>query len=491
MSDIKVFSVNSVFDRIETEEHIALELYDRFTFDVPNAEHMRKKVARLKHWDGKLHLFQKGRKKLYVGLRHHLETFAKDGGYSIEFENPLVQNEFSQVEAETFIKQLGLPSHIETRDYQHEAFIKGVREKRLTFLSPTASGKSLIIYFLCQYFLGMKTLIIVPTINLVTQMMSHFEEYGFNKNLMHPIYAAQEKQSDKQIVVSTWQSIYELGPDYFSQFEMVIVDEVHGAKASSIKAILEACRDVDYRFGFTGTLDGLEVNELVIEGLLGPIHKVATTRELMDRGDVAQLKIKVLSLKYPDRICKELGRRDYPEELEFILSQESRIRYLNNLTLSLKGNTIILFRLVDKHGKLLYNDLKKLLPPDRPLYLIYGKIQGEEREQIRQALAKETNAVLLGSYGCVSAGFDSPTLKHIIFGSPYKAKIKVLQSIGRGLRKFQGQTCILYDIADDLTYKGRPNTIINHSVERMKIYVEEQFDYRFYQIGLNEKKEAH
>jgi superfamily II DNA or RNA helicase len=489
VSDIKVFSVNSVYDRIECEEHIALELYDAFTFDVPNAEHMRKRSPRLKNWDGKLHLFQKGRSRLYAGLRHHLEHFAKDNGYSVEFANPIIQNEFSVVEAEDFIKSLKLPFPV--RDYQLDTFIKAAREKRGVYISPTASGKSLIIYLLVRYFMGMKTLIIVPRIGLVEQLIGHFKEYGLDPREVHPIYEGQSKKTDKTIVVSTWQSIYQEPPEYFNQFELVMVDEVHGAKSQSIKNVLEACRGVEYRYGFTGTLDDVEMNQWVIEGLLGPIHKVVTTKELMDRGDVAQLKIKVLSLRYPDPICKGLGYHpDYPAELEYILSQECRKRYINNLTLSLKGNTIILFRLVDKHGKILYEDLKKLLPPDRPLHLIYGGTGLNERELIRAKLANQSNAVLLGSYGCVSEGFDAPTLKHIIFGSPYKSKIKVLQSIGRGLRKYKGQTCTLYDIADDMTYKDRPNTIIKHSMERIKLYNEEQYDYKLYQIGLNEKKEA-
>lgn len=484
MADIIIHPSDAVYDRIICEDAIAEELYHYFSFKEPNADFMIRKVPRLRRWDGYIHLFQRKRHKLYAGLRSRVEKFAEDRNFTVEYSLDQFDKDFSEHEARDFIKSLKLPAHIEPRDYQVHAFVKAVRKYRLLTVSPTASGKSFIIYLLTRH-LNLPTLIITPTINLVDQMIGHFNEYGYNteKNVQQ-IYAGLDKTITKLITISTWQSIYDLPKEYFTAFGCVVVDECHHAQASSIRGIMENATAVNYRYGFTGTLDEIPTHRLVLEGLFGEVHQVVTTRELIEQGHVADLEIKVLILKYPDAVCQVISKmREYNDQMEFIVTNELRRRYLNNLVLSLKGNAIVLFRYVDKHGKVIFSDLKKASP--NPVHYISGETDVDTREQIRAALAGQEDADLVGSYGCVSTGFDSPSLKHVIFGSPYKSKIKVLQSIGRGLRKYNGQKLIVYDIVDDLSHGTKRNFALDHAVERIKIYSKEfPGKYKIYKIQL-------
>lgn len=480
MPDLIVHSVNATYDKIACEESIAQELYDYFSFKVPDADIMRRMHVRLRKWDGYRRLFTKVGHRLYSGLRPRLEKFAADRGYTVEVESEWIDSEFSRHEALEFIKTLHLP--FTPKDYQIDAFVKAVRKNRQLILSPTASGKSLIIYLIVKYF-KVRTLIIVPTVNLVNQMAGHFKEYGGDENGVHLIYSGEEKQSPRLITISTWQSIYQLPKEYFNDsYEMIIVDECHHAQADSIKHLMESATEVNRRFGFTGTLNETEVHRLILEGLFGEVTQVTTTAELIERGDVADLRIKALILKYSDPDRKAARGLEYPEELSFIVTHESRKEFINNLVQSLDGNKIVLFRLVEKHGKVLYQDLKRRL--NTPVYYISGATPGDEREMIRKILSQETQATLVGSYGCVSTGFDAPSLKHVIFASPYKSKIKVLQSIGRGLRSFKDAICTVYDIADDLTFKKKMNMTLKHFIERVRIYNEERFKYKIYKIQL-------
>jgi superfamily II DNA or RNA helicase len=331
-----------------------------------------------------------------------------------------------------------------------------------------------------------QTLIIVPTTTLVHQMYSDFEEYGFNsEKYCHKIFSGKDKNTDKPVVITTWQSIYKLRKDWFKKFDVVIGDEAHLFKAKSLTSILEKMEDTEYRFGFTGTLDGTQTHKLVLEGLFGPAQKVISTKELMDSGTLADFKIKILALKYHDEIRKIVSKMDYQAEMDFLVSHEGRNKFIKNLALSLNGNTLLLFQYVDKHGRILEEMIKEEAG-DRKVFFIHGGVKGEERDDIRGIVEKENNAIIVASYGTFSTGVNIKNLHSIIFASPSKSKIRNLQSIGRGLRKSDTKdSATLYDIADDLSWKSTSNFTLKHLMERVKIYDEEKFDYKLYSIGLN------
>jgi superfamily II DNA or RNA helicase len=352
-------------------------------------------------------------------------------------------------------------------------------------LSPTASGKSFIIYLLTRYY-NAKTLIIVPTTSLVSQLYSDFADYGFDSNTnVHRVFGGQDKQTDRPITISTWQSIYKLDKKYFEQFDVIIGDEAHLFKAKSLTSIMSKLSKTKYRFGFTGTLDGTQTHKLVLEGLFGRVRQVTTTAKLIEEKHLAEFQIKAIILKYPDIIRQGLRTADYQTEIDFLVRFGPRNRFIKNLVLSLEQNTLILFQFVEKHGEVLYDMITK--ETDRPVYFVSGKVEGEEREEIRKIVEKSNNAIIVASSGTFSTGVNIRNLHNIIFSSPSKSKIKNLQSIGRGLRKSETkEIATLYDIADDLTWKNRKNYTILHFVERMKIYNEEQFNYKIYPVNIKE-----
>jgi superfamily II DNA or RNA helicase len=205
----------------------------------------------------------------------------------------------------------------------------------------------------------------------------------------------------------------------------------------------------------------------------------------MDSGTLAEFKIKILAMKYHDEIRKIVSKMDYQAEMDFLVSHEGRNKFIKNLALSLEGNTLLLFQYVEKHGKILEQMIREEAG-DRKVFFIHGGVKGEERDDIRGIVEKENDAIIVASYGTFSTGVNIKNLHSIIFASPSKSKIRNLQSIGRGLRKSNTKdSAVLYDIADDLSWKSTSNFTLKHLMERVKIYDEEKFDYKLYSIGLD------
>ena len=482
---IVITNINEVYVKVTCDEGVSYELREHFTFLVPGYQFTPQYRSKL--WDGKVRLFDLRTYQIYRGLVPYIVKFCEDRDYEWEYDNEVYDEEFSIKEAQEFIQKLNLP--VEPRDYQIEAFIHAVRSRRALLLSPTASGKSLIIYLIMRYLYAncnvKRTLIIVPTISLVTQLASDFSSYGFSSDeLVHRIFGGQDKQTDKPIIISTWQSLYKLPKEYFKQFDFVVGDEAHLYKSKEISELMCKISNAKYRIGTTGTLDGTKTHKLVLEGLFGTVRKIITTKDLMDQGHIADFNIKCLILKHPDAMCQALKKSTYQQEIEYIILNEARNKFIANLSLSLKGNTLILYQYVDKHGKILYDMINKEVG-DRKCFFVYGKTEGEVREEIRHIVEKEHDAIIIASYGTFSTGINIRNLHNIIFASPSKSRVRNLQSIGRGLRKSETKdSATLYDIADDLRHKKRDNFTLKHFAERIKIYSEEKFTFKIYKIEL-------
>lgn len=474
---------NEVYVKVECERSMAAELSEYFTFYVPGYKFMP--AFRNKIWDGKIRLFNTQDHTLYGGLIDYVTKFATEREYEIEIQNDLnVEDSLSVKEATDFISMLQIP--FEVRDYQLNSFIRCVRKRRALLVSPTASGKSLIIYLLTRWY-NEKTLIIVPTISLVAQLAKDMLDYGIaSDKYIHQIMAGADKATDKQIVISTWQSIYTLPKEWFNQFSVVIGDEAHQFKAKSLTTLLSKMTHCKYRFGLTGTLDGTQTHKLVLEGLFGKQFSVTTTKELIDSGKLADFKIKALVLKHSENKARNAKNYKYQEEIDYLVSNYERNKFIRNLAASLKGNTLVLFQLVEKHGKVLHSMIESFVK-DREISFVHGGTTVDDREHIRQLTEKQNNAIIVASYGTFSTGINIRNLHNIIFASPSKSKIRTLQSIGRGLRLGENkETAVLYDIADDLTYKSRKNFTLQHFVERMKIYGDEKFAYKIHTIELKD-----
>lgn len=488
---------NEVYMSVQTEPGLAQELCDYFTFYVPGYRFMP--AYRNKIWDGKIRLFNLRNKLLYNGLIDHVIKFAKDREYKIEYKSfPKVVNKYDKGDFERFARNLNLS--IEPRDYQIDAFLYAINHERCLLLSPTASGKSFIIYLLIRYYQqkvsNFKCLVIVPTTSLVAQMSSDFNEYAKDDSWnsaenIHQIFQGRDKVSDRPIYISTWQSLYKLPANYYSDFDMILGDEAHQFKAKSLSSIMESTIKTKYKFGTTGTLDGSQTHQLMLEGLFGKVYKVVTTKELIDKNTLSPFEIKCLVLQYSEDITHFLKGMKYQEEITFLVQNEKRNNFIRNLALKLNTNTLILFQLVEKHGKILY-DLIEEKANGRKVFFVFGGTDTGDRERIRGIVEKEKDAIIVASYGTFSTGINITNLHNVIFASPSKSRVRNLQSIGRGLRKNETkEIATLYDIADDLSYKSYKNFTLLHFIERIKIYNEEQFDYKIITVPIsgNDEKE--
>lgn len=490
---VRLHKVNETYIQVKADPGIVFELADHFTFDVPGAKHTPK--FKLGVWDGKIRLLNKVTGAIYAGLADEIVKLCEDRGYEVECDWSRSANEFSVVEAEKFVATLGLPEDRAPRDYQLDVLITAARYGRHVFLSPTASGKSLIIYLLAMYF-QKKVLVIVPTTHLVHQMVKDFGDYGFDPAGIHKIYAGQPKETRAPIVVTTWQSIGGASSEWLEKYGVIVADECHLFTAKTLKEIMERATHCALRFGFSGTLDGTKTHELVLKGLFGPIRKVANTTDLIEQGYLAKLNIKAIKLEYDQTVRDFIGKgRDgkpveYKTEADFLITHEPRNRFIKNMTLGLKGNSLVLFSRIE-HGETLWKMISSAAG-DRKVFLIYGKVEGTERARIQQVVEGEEDAVVVASYQTFGTGTNVINLNNVVFASPNKGRIRNLQSIGRGLRKAGAKTdCTLIDIGDDMCLRSKKsgkvvyqNHTLRHFAIRINTYAEEAFPYRIYPIEL-------
>ena len=486
MSHLVISKKNEVYLHVDAEVYVYYELADQFTFEVPGAKFSP--AYKNKYWDGKIRLFNTQKGEIYIGLLDRIVQFCKDHGYTYEFIEskyyglPFEVNEM--ISKEGVKDYMTAISKYKPRDYQIEGVYDALRHNRRLLLSPTASGKSLMIYSIVRYFVEQQknTLIVVPTTSLVEQMYKDFSDYGWDVgSYCHKIYAGKERETESQVIITTWQSIYKLPRKYFERFNVVVGDEAHQFKSKSLVSIMTKLGDAKYRFGFTGTLDGSETHKWVLEGLFGPSYKIIKTDELMKKGHLATLDINVLLLKHPPTKFNT-----FEEEIQYIINHNRRNKFIRNLALDLKGNTLILFARVEGHGEPLYELINNNnVIENRRVFFIHGGVDTEDREKVREITETENNAIIVASYGTFSTGINIKNLHNVIFASPSKSRIRNLQSIGRVLRKGDQKTrATLYDIADDISYKSHRNYTLNHLIERIKVYNEEKFNYDIVNIPL-------
>jgi superfamily II DNA or RNA helicase len=485
VSDLTLHKLNEVFIKVECERHFAQELNEFFSFRVPGFQFVP--AFKNKLWDGFIKLYSLRDNTIYHGLLPYIEKFCKERGYTFTVDPQLTITEnFSLSEAQDFANSLNLPFPV--RDYQLKSFTHMVRNKRMLLISPTASGKSLIIYLIVRWLQESgykKGLLIVPTTSLVEQMFKDFESYGYDsESNCHRQYSGKEKHTKQFLTITTWQSVYKNDPEYFEQFDFVLGDEAHQFKAKSLTTILCGCTNAEYRIGCTGTLDGTQTHRLVLEGLFGPVYTSTSTADLIEQKHLADFKIKCLVLKYPVEVCKDAKKWDYQTEINYIVNNQKRNEFIKNLVMSLDGNTLVLFNLVEKHGKQLFKLINETAK-NRHVFFVFGGTDVEVRESVREITEKENNAIIVASYGTFSTGVNIKNLHNIIFASPSKSRIRNLQSIGRGLRKGDNKKeAVLFDIADDFRVDKYINFTLKHFVERLKTYDGEKFEYKMYNIEL-------
>lgn len=478
------------------------ELSEHFTFFVPGYKFMP--MFRNKIWDGKARLYDIHRKTISSGLYEYIHKFAKDNGYTLKTADGVypTSEKITRDEVIKFAESLNLHTRgkkLELRDYQIDAIYQAINRERILALSPTSSGKSAIIYVYLRWHLeqNKKIILMVPTTMLVNQMFSDFEDYSSEDDWVaeehcHMLYSGKEKSFEKNVLITTWQSVHALtkknaGPRaaaFFAQWEVYIGDEAHLFASNSLQQITKSLVNAQYRLGTTGTIQDEKVSKLSLEGSFGPVYKVTTTRQLMDAKQVTNLKIKCITLKHTPDECKLLKGADYQKEMDFIVTHNKRNQFIAKLSKATKGTTLVLFQYVEKHGKGLYELIKQKCP-ERKVFFISGVVAADERERIRQSIDTIEDAIIVASYKTLSTGVNIPKIENVIFASPVRSKITNLQSIGRGLRLREGKnSCVLYDISDDLMIKSKPNHTLNHLRARIEQYTNEEFDFDIININL-------
>ena len=487
---MRISKKNEVYIKIiDIEPSLAAEVNDFFTFEVPGFKYMP--AYRNKTWDGKIRLYNIVTGEIYRGLLPYIEEYFKNNGEDYELEDGLrSERTVARSVVQGFVRGLRPTLNgrrIKIRDYQIDAISHAIATNRSLLISPTASGKSLIIYCLVRYYqmMELKTLILVPTTSLVEQMYKDFEDYGWSSGTYcQKIYQGHDRKVVKDVVISTWQSLHRMPRPYFRQFGAVFGDEAHLFKAKSLTGIMTKLDHCKYRFGLTGTLDGTQTHRLVLEGLFGKAKYVVTTKELIDNKTLADLQINCIVLNYPDEDRQIVKEFDYGEELEYIVTKVERNIFLSNLVGHCTGNTLCLFQFVEKHGKPLYSIIEEKYK-DRKVFFVYGGVDTDTREQIREIVENEDGAIIVASYGTFSTGINIRNISNIVFASPSKSKIRVLQSLGRGLRLgHKSRSLKVFDISDDLSIDSKLNFTLRHFKERINIYSEQKFDYKIDRIKL-------
>lgn len=467
---------------------IGYEINEYFKFRAKNYKHMPK--YKMGIWDGYIRLFNIATHELPAGLIHHLIKWARDEGYTLDIDPDIHlarKGDEPFLDVKALMDSFNLP--FEPHDYQEQAVEIILKHRKRLILSPTSSGKSFILYSAIRALLEeqgrpqRRILLVVPTTSLVEQMVGDFEDYSADNDfnpaeMCHMIYSGKEKRNDKPITVTTWQSVYKKRKEWFQHFDAVFVDEAHLASADSITKLMEKCENADYRIGLTGTIEDTQTHKLTLTGLFGRVYETITTKELMDRGLVSQLTIKALIFDHSDAVKKEISKLPYDKEIDHIISDERKNKFICRLATTQSGNTLVLFNFVDRHGKPLLEMMNAMNKTGKRIFYVDGDTPVEEREAIRAYTEANDDVIIIASYGTFSTGINIKNLENVIFAHPFKSKIKILQSIGRILRKSaKTNKATLFDLANDFRWKSKINTTMNHFKERLKLYEKAKFDY--------------
>ncbi len=496
MADINIHKKDEINLFLDfADRGIGFELQDVFSYYVTGFKHMPKYKAGI--WDGKIKLFNIKTKTFPYGLIVDLIKFCTKNDYSYELvgEIKLINLKSDLMDFKNKIETITKMSIIDKYQFQFDAIEQLVKYNKALLKSPTASGKSNIIYMLLRFFLEVEEgdiLICVPAVSLVNQLFNDFIDYTNDdfsvENECHRIHAGRDKNTNKRVIITTWQSIYKLEPSWFTRFGVFICDEAHQADSISLTNIINNMPHVKYRFGLTGTLDGTKIHELQMRSLFGPIIDPTSTKQLMDSDVLTNLTIECDILVYSKEEISHVHKycKTYQDEIEWLVNNERRNKFIIAKAFKQTNNTLVLFNFIEGHGQKLYDIAKaKAEEHNKQVFFIHGGVKVEIREEIRRIAEYSDNIIIFASYGTFSQGVNVRNLHSVIFAHPFKSKIRNLQSIGRILRKHDSKAeAKLIDIGDDLSVGSRQNIAYLHFIERLKIYNDEQFDYKIQRFAI-------
>lgn len=503
MTDIKVNFHDFSHVRIECEESTFHELRDFFSFEADGYQFNPK--YRFGHWDGRIRLLDYNR-LLPFGLAGQVKKFCENFGYKAWIDPKIKETEqLSREEFDAWLSKQEIysgASKIEPHWYQKDAVFEGLVNRRRILNLPTSAGKSLIQALLTRYYLENyegKILIIVPTTALTTQMANDFVDYRlFNHDMIQKIGGGADKQdkfkTDAPIIVGTWQTVVKKPAEWFSQFGMMMNDECHLATGASLSKIISGLNNCMFKFGLSGSLRDGKANVMQYVGMFGEIFKPVSTAKLMEDGQVTELKINSIFLRYPDEFTTKLKGKTYQEEIKIITGLDKRNKWIANLAVKLAKrdeNAFVMFKHV-AHGKALYEFIKA---QHKEVYYVSGEVDTATRNALKVMAENGKGIILVASYGVFSTGISVKNLHHIILAHGVKSKIIVLQTIGRVLRKHGSKAiATVWDIIDDAGLKPKSvntkkkyvhlNYLLKHGIDRIQRYADEKFNYVMKTINL-------
>lgn len=452
----------------------------RVTVDTENREYVKDIKEYLTHyvegwkfmpayragsWDGKMSLFNMGTLSFPYGLFMDVYRYSrkewKDLRYIID---PNLTEHFTGIEVTPTWDLLHKPY-----DYQEESIMAALNVSKGIVRIATSGGKSLVISYiiktLLEHKLAQKNLIIVPTVGLVTQFHSDMIEYGIPEKIVGRV-SANWKEFDKPIVVSTWQSLKN-NMCYMDLFDAVFVDEVHGVRGRILSEIVMTAKNARWRLGFTGTMPESTLEQLQVKSYLGPILKDFSSMELAKRGYVSKCNIKMIHLEYENQ-----PRGEYDEVKDQVFNNPYRMEVIRKIINDADGSVLLLVGKVEKEGEILCNFLEKCPEMSgKEIMFLSGRDDADEREKWRKYMENSKTTVLIATYGIFSTGVNIKSLRHLILASPFKSKIRVLQSIGRALRLHADKVfgAVVWDLCDDVKFLDK------HTNIRVKHYNHEKF----------------
>lgn len=501
MADINVRFQDYSYAKVEADYGIICELRDYFSFDVEGAQFNPK--VKYGIWDGKIRLMGTDG-SLPWGLVNMVKGFASNLDYTVDIEDILAPK--PQMSREDFDAWLAAKdiyagnTKITPHWYQADSVFHAINNRRGTLNLPTSAGKSLIQTLIARWFLESyqsKVLLIVPTTALVKQMRDDMVDYRlFPSSAINLLGGGNKGQNDDALItVATWQTAVKQKPEWFAQFGLMMCDECHLATGASISKIIKQMTHCEYKFGLSGSLKDGKTNVLQYIGLFGDVFRPVDTAKLMEDGQVADMSIKSVILRYKDEECAGCKELNYAEEIKYITTHKKRNAWVCSLARKLADrneNVLVLFKNT-AHGKALYEALKAT--HGDKVHYIAGETKTDQRAELRGVAENETGLIIVASYGVMSTGISIKQLHHLVFSHPVKSKVIVLQSIGRVLRKHGSKTkALVWDIVDNLGIKTKSKTAKNpyrhmnyafkHGVERIQRYNAEKFDYTMVKVDL-------
>lgn len=542
--DITIDYVDEIRCKITTKREILYSLRNNFSFYADGYRFNSK--YRTGVWDGKINLIDiKG--VFPSGLLKRVLRHCREQELTIKV-NEIWRYKDNEVTDEQ-LNLLASYCRFEPYDYQVTATKKVLAKRKMLLKSPTSSGKSLMIYMLYRWCVdnGLPLLITVPSTSLAEQLISDFRDYVSDDHdvdqYVDTLYSGKDKNTEKLVIISTWQTCSKMPDQWVKKFRFYICDEAHGASSAELTNIINKMSDCEYRVGYTGTLNGAEMHEIEMNARFGDIYQTITTRELIDRGIVTDILINAINLTYSEDVLKNMwaySGGDYQKEIDFIVDLDVRNKYIVEKSLNLDGNTLMLFNFIDRHGSLLLDMLnQQALKYKKTVLYVSGKIKTDKREVIRRQMDSDLplycdiytssggritihheqaekidinsyigktldsnvfdsdhyidgdingvvtdikmvdgSYILLATYGTLSTGINIKNLHHLIFCHAYKGKIRILQSIGRILRKSKVKNKVyLHDLIDDFRKGRKINHTYKHGAIRLELYDEEEFEY--------------